>query len=336
LARSASKGPPDSTEAPRHLGLGLRLTALVVISTLLVGGLVAATSIDRARAALRQEILAANLSTADLAATFAARYVEQAQASARELAGRSTIRQALLDGTEAQLGPGLTRFMEALPVFEPGVTLFDASGSQRVTGVRESQAPDASAADRDWFQQAVATRRPYLGQPVLARSTGRPSAPYAVPGFDEQDELRGVLGVGISLAALSDAITSLQGDPSIRISLIDLRDGGTILAHVNPERILTTTSGLNAAVERLLRGERDTMETPDSADELTLAAFTPVPGLPWGVLVSQPSDVAFAPIQILTRNLLGLLGLILLSTALLGGGRRCRSSAPCDACTTRR
>ena len=59
-------------------------------------------------------------------------------------------------------------------------------------------------------------------------------------------------------------------------------------------------------------GERGTMETTNSAGEIALASFAPVPNLPWGVLILQPTQAAFAAIAVSARRSLSLIGILLL------------------------
>jgi methyl-accepting chemotaxis protein len=75
-----------------------------------------------------------------------------------------------------------------------------------------------TVADREWFQQTLATKKPYLGIPVISRETGHAIVTYAVPIFDDQGEIRAMLASDISLAALSDAITGLRPSASVRAS----------------------------------------------------------------------------------------------------------------------
>ncbi|MBM3130846.1 MAG: HAMP domain-containing protein [Chloroflexi bacterium] len=60
------------------------------------------------------------------------------------------------------------------------------------------------------------------------------------------------------------------------------------------------------------------METRSSSGELTLAAFAPVPRLPWSVLIQEPSASAFAPLQNLTTQAIVYVSGIMLIAALLG------------------
>ena len=59
------------------------------------------------------------------------------------------------------------------------------------------------------------------------------------------------------------------------------------------------------------------METRSSG-ELDLAAFSPVPRLPWSVMILEPAEAAFAPVNALTQRALLLIGITMLIAAVLG------------------
>jgi hypothetical protein len=163
------------------------------------------------------------------------------------------------------------------------------------------------------------TGKPYLGLPLLSRGTNTPAVPYAVPILDGDGHVHAMLAGAISLNELSEAITKFRVNAGSRTSLTDFRSGGIILAHVDRARLLTRPSGRNEAVARLLRGERGALETTDSTGISQLAAFSPVPTLPWGILVLQSSDVASAPLVANVRASLLVIMLLLLASAIVSG-----------------
>jgi diguanylate cyclase (GGDEF)-like protein len=94
-----------------------------------------------------------------------------------------------------------------------------------------------------------------------------------------------------------------------------------LLASDDPRRILSTaTTGRNAASQRARAGERGTMDNVRSDGEATLAAYSPVPGLPWAVLIQEPSTDAFATIDAMTRQALVWVSLAVLVAGLIAAG----------------
>jgi PAS domain S-box-containing protein len=101
---------------------------------------------------------------------------------------------------------------------------------------------------------------------------------------------------------LSNSIVKIPYAPDARVSLLDTRNGGMILANPDPTRLLTPVTGKNQAALVALTGARGVMETPNSSGEADVVAYTPVPGLPWAILILQPSQTAFAVIGELNRQ----------------------------------
>jgi len=295
------------------VGLGPRVIALAMLAVLVTGGLVASVVIGNARSAVRQDVLGRNLGTADLAGNLVTNFMEGAETSLRQLALRPLFVTAVLAQDLEQAEWHVEQVMQIDPRFD-NIAVYTADGIGWASGLRSGWLNrGGSAADREWFQQSIATRAPYLGIPVLSRGTGRPVISYTIPIFDEKNELRALLVGGISLAALADMITGIRLSESAQASLLDSRQGGMVVADVDPERILQAVPEQDEAAAQALAGERGTLETRDGSGELELAAFAPVPRLPWSVLILEPAQIAFAPVGALTKRALLLIGIVLLA-----------------------
>jgi signal transduction histidine kinase/DNA-binding response OmpR family regulator len=306
-----------------HVGLVPRIVGLVVLVVILTGGLISTVIVRQSRDTLREQTIANNLASAELLAEFAYRYMEGTQMTIRLLARRPSVQDAILSGNFSLATSELQEFIRINNRVD-GCSIFDANGINRATGNLPAIGLGNDSAGREWFRQIMATREPYLGIPVVSRGTGRPAVPYGVPVRDPHGEIEGVVLCGISLAALGDRIATFSTGPTARTSLVDLRQGGIILAHPQRERILTPISGRNEAVNQMLEGGRGTLETASSSGELNLTAFAPAPNLPWGLIILQPSDAVFAQVARSGRKGLMYGALILLLagviSALLAGG----------------
>lgn len=299
-------------------GLVPQVVTLIVVIVVVVGGLISAVMVRQNQNTERQQITAHNLASAELAAEFASNYIDSAQITIRFFARSPFVEKSLLDKNFSRITSELQKLLRLDRQLD-GCSVFDANGINRATGNLPATGLGNYAGDRDWFQQTISTRQPYLGIPVISRGTGRPALPFTVPIIGPKSDIQGIVICGISLTALNDAIAKLQTGPAVRTALIDRRSHGIILAHPDRRRVLTPVSGKNRATTELLRGARGALETSDSSGEIQLAVFTPVPRLPWGVLILQPLDVAFEPIAEAARQSLIFVLLLLVGSALVSG-----------------
>jgi signal transduction histidine kinase len=304
-----------------------QMIALVAAAALLAGGLVSIVMARQSQIALRAQIIANNLAAADLTAEFAWRYMQAAEKSLEYFSRSQHVVEAVLGGDFKQAASDVQEFLKANTSLAT-CSVFDSAGRLRASGSTVPPYTGGFAGDREWFQHAVATRKPYLGVPIISRSSKRPVLPYAVPILDRKQDVRGVLLGGISITALSDAVTKFQSGPGVRVSIADNRGDGMILAHRDPHRVLKPVSRKNEAGRRLSRGERGAMETTDTAGNWVLAAFAPVPHLPWGVLILQPSENAFAPVRASLNKSQFWTFLLLLVTATVAGWLALRVTRP--------
>ncbi len=331
--RSKQLGGDDKVKTPNtsrkryRLGLATQLIILVVIVTLIVGGTIGIVLTNTSANSLKQETLRYDLAQADLAAQFASSYVQTFEAGARSFAARPTVVQAILSDTPEKLQVELSQFVQSQAGLDGG-SIYDAQGIQKVSNIVNATTIGQSFADREWFQQMVAIHQPYQGVPIKSRVTGKPIAPYAIPILDDQGQLRGVVGAGISLGTLCDAIVNIGYGTDTRASIIDTRNGGIILGHSDPQRVLTPVSGKNEAVTRLMAGERGTIETLSSSGEMDLIGFTVVPDLPWGIMVTTPSSVALAPLDSLRLKSTLIILISVLLVGFLGGWWMVRVTKP--------
>jgi signal transduction histidine kinase len=304
-----------------------QVIALVAAAALLAGGLVSIVMARQSQTALREQIIATNLAAADLTAEFAWRYMQGAAKSVEYFSRSQHIREAVLGGDFTQATSDLQEFLKANASLAI-CSLFDSAGHLKATGSAIPSFASGFAGDREWFQQTVAGRQPYLGVPTVSRGSKRPVLPYAVPIFNRTGEIQAVLLGGISITALSDAVTKFQSGPGVRVSIADSRHGGMILAHRDPSRVLQPVSRRNEAGVRMSNRERGAMETTDTEGNWVLAAFAPVPNLPWGVLILQPSENAFAPVRASLSKSQFWTSILLLVTATVAGWLALRVTRP--------
>jgi hypothetical protein len=116
--------------------------------------------------------------------------------------------------------------------------------------------------------------------------------------------------------ALSNTLEKANISQRARISLVDV-ERNIVLANPDRSRLLQPLPS-TPVVAHLLASERGAMEAPAIDDQPALAAFEPVPGGPWGIIVQQPAAEAFAPLQDLSGTLLELVALSIALAVLAG------------------
>ncbi len=297
--------------------IGVRFFSFVVLVALLSGGVVGLVMVKNSRDYLRQQALQNNLNQANLAASYASNYIGAIEAHAQVFATRPDIVQAVLNGQASQLQPTLAEFVQIQTALN-AVTIVDTNGIQTASSVAGVATIGQSFADREWFQEVMTTGQPYLGEPVMARTNNLPVSPYAVPILDDNGQIRAILSVGISLQQLSSAMVNIGYNSDTQAVMLDLRNGGSIIADQNPTLLLTAPKGDSEAVNQLMAGNSGSLETTGSNGKMDLTGFAAVAGLPWGIIVITPSSAALAVLNSLTQRASIYAGLIVILAGIFG------------------
>ncbi len=300
-----------------RFSIWVRIVSLIIFVTLLAGGVGSILLLSSSRSYELNDELQNNLEHARLAAAYATNYVQTVQAHVKVFATRPDVRQAILSVNPKQFNQTLAEFVNIQTKLD-SCGLYDISGVQIAFYDANSATIGQSFADREWFQQAIANEQAYLGLPVMSRATERPVIPYAVPVLDEEGGICGLLACGISLGQLSDALVNVDHGGDTRTLILDLREG-MILAHIDPDFIMTPASAENEAVSRLLSGETGAIETANAIGELEITGFVALTDLPWGIMLVTPSASALAIFDTMIRNVL-IASAIIVLFALVSGG----------------
>ena len=162
--------------------------------------------------------------------------------------------------------------------------------------------PDRRGLDlsyREYFQQTVATKRPYISKPF--RSTHNPGQPALVmtaPLFDQRGDLVGMLAGSFDLLG-DNVLGSLSniaiGDTGY-VAVVD--PDGVIISHPDKKRVMQSVApGANALFDRAMRGIEGSGETVTSSGLRVLSTFVFVGPTKWVLGVSYPIAEAYAPLR---------------------------------------
>lgn len=282
----------------RLTGLRLRLLILLVVAAVpalalvLVGGLR-----ERERAA--QEAQQDALRLAELTAQ---RHDELLQ-GARLLAETLSHLPEVVEGRQPGCNDLLQQFMDAY-VYYSGIFVVEPSGS--VICSAPSSSEPVSAADRDYFQQALARREFFIGPFLIGRVTGEPALPVVYPVLDDLGEVSAVIVVGFDLNWLERFNRALGGGSDR--TLIVFNEERTILSYYPPGAAeIGETSDSNIVKHVLENPEAGTTQATDRNGNLRLYGYAPLSQRPENnayVAVGIPASSAFTPAnRALLRNL---------------------------------
>ena len=298
--------------------ISVRFVGFVVLVTLLAGGIISFVAITISKNTIRQEILNNSHTQAELTAEFTANYIEVIQANIKSFSTRTLIANYINENNIQAATELLAQFVQIQTVLDAS-GLYDVNGIQLAISDPNATTVGQSFADREWFQQVKSTKLPFQSAPIKSRATGNAIAAYAVPILNMQNQLIGVFVGGISLKELSAVIVKITKVHAADISIIDLRNGGSILASKDPQLILTPVSDKDDIISHMLNNDCGGLEVTNSDGAKDLIGFAVTPNLPWGVMIITPSKTAFSSVSALSQTASILSAVIVLIVAVLGG-----------------
>ena len=159
---------------------------------------------------------------------------------------------------------------------------------------------------RDYFQRAALTHDPLVSQGRISPTTNEPVATAVMPLWNAADQFIGLVGTNLKLQFLSDTLTSIAQqygeEAQFRLFIID--HAGQTIGHSDPDQLLEDAHILLPAVTTAVLDEQSgTIISDDPAGQPHLYSYVPIPDVGWGVIVEQPTAVAFATIRAFQRGL---------------------------------
>jgi len=250
---------------------------------------------------------------------------------ARDIDAKLALRLDSLQRVALNIPSGLFRQPEILQawlddrkaihtLFPTGLMIIPPDGGPALAETPRLATRPKSFADRDWFIEAKATGQAVISKPLIARATKEPALVMAVPLFDPQGKLLGVLAGVTPLAT-----------PGFLDLIIGARPGmqGSYQLISPQHRIFVLASNIHLAVTPLpadaedpiihaaLTGSKGVkiMRNPNQEEEF--AAIVDVPKTGWLLLARQPSRDAFAAVSNTVRNALLITTLLALPIIIL-------------------
>jgi serine phosphatase RsbU (regulator of sigma subunit)/anti-sigma regulatory factor (Ser/Thr protein kinase) len=192
-------------------------------------------------------------------------------------------------GDEAAMAPHFARF--APPNFQSftgGIGWIDLHGIRRVSSDSRTNSLRPNVSDRSFFKQVVATRKPFVSEGIVTRlGTHQRAYVVAVPTFDNQGRLSGVLAGGVLIKPAQPSRTAI--DLGFQGTEILDRTGVSLLAGFRrpPNAALVTL------MEKTGTGVISDGKGLDGASGHVVAyATSAVPG--WTIVIDRPGSAVFA------------------------------------------
>jgi len=159
------------------------------------------------------------------------------------------------------------------------ITLINAAGQP--VCANSPIAPNATAIDRFYFQEAMRTDEFVIGEYIVGRSIPKPQLPVALPLRDDAGS-RFVLSIGINLQWLQQSLGSLSLPPDTRVWIAD-KVGRVIAAPSVPDLV---GHPLPAELQPVLGKNEGLFERDSSGGTPRLIAFQPLTADPVGLIVA--------------------------------------------------
>ena len=204
----------------------------------------------------------------------------------------------------------LQRFLESKPLldtlFAGGTIVFSKEG---IALADQPALPGRKGTDysfRDYIKAVKATRRPYVGKPVIGKHWKRPIMNLSVPLLGAEGELIGVIhGVSFldELGFMGEIAKSRYGQEG-RYSVISPRDGVFVIS--SDEKLVLQPlppPGKDELLDRFRQGGEDSGIARGTMGEEELVSAAKVPSTGWLVVAELPAREAFQPVQHAARRI---------------------------------
>lgn len=294
----------------RRIRSDLSLQILALYTLLLIPIVVGALVFDRYSVErLRQDVMSEKVALAKAIAQETETTIQNSLTAIDQLSQQD----AVLDADIAALEP----IFDQVYRVRPEVNLIYRLGPDGIMLFHFPVGPSSTLgidfSHRDYYQRALTTKEPIVSLGRISPTTNQPVATAVKPLWDG-DEFLGVVATNLKLENLSTTLASIvsKRDQEKRFEVVIIDAAGKIIASPNPEDLLLAFNTRNqAAIDAVLGGESGNVIGVDESGEEILYSYVPVPSANWGVIVIQPTAIAFATPTIFHNSVLLIIGVFL-------------------------
>jgi len=175
--------------------------------------------------------------------------------------------------------------------------------------------------DRDWFHSALQGNR-FATEPYLSRSDNKMIQTFAVPIYDDNKQIIGILAAATLAERLSDLIDDITVGKTGYCYIIGLT--GDAAAHKNEELVVKRAnaielaktnslySDLAAFTEKALKTNESTVGYYTYNGAISIASYASINTTGWKVIISAPKDEFMGTVNALRLSMIGIATIILL------------------------
>jgi len=157
---------------------------------------------------------------------------------------------------------------------------------------------------RDYFQDALTSDLPLISEGRISPTTNQAVATAVMPIRSASGEFLGLVGTNIKLQSLSDTLSAIasehESEEGIEIFILDA--SGQVIANPDPAFLLKPAQEILPEIyKQALAGDSGSIVDTDFNNVERLYSYSSIPSVAWGVIISRPTENAFAARLFLTR-----------------------------------
>jgi len=170
--------------------------------------------------------------------------------------------------------------------------------------------------DRDYIKAVISTKKTFISDVLISKTTGKPAVVIAIPIFSEQGEFKGIVGGTLDLAIIEEMRSKIKMGETGYAYITDSK--GQVLAHPDEKMTAERTNVLEVSVvKKALNGEAGA-EIYEYNGQKTFGSYTRVSNTGWAVVVRQGYDDAFASVSKAQVKAIGIALSILAISIIIG------------------
>ena len=194
------------------------------------------------------------------------------------------------------------------------VFVTDIKGKQVARSDNKNQFDDMS--DRDYFKDSSSKKKTVISDVLISKTTGKPAVVIAIPIFNQQNELQGILGATLDLSIIEEMRSKITIGETGYAFITDSK--GQVLAHPDAKMVEEKKVSDVEVVKKALNGESGAQAYEYNGEEV-FASYTNVPTTKWAIVVRQTQADAFSAVTKTQIKMLSIAGIILIVTIIIGG-----------------